>query len=310
MSFYNCHIRPLNLSNIEWDIESFSNPNENEFDKIGDILERNLPLEEEEEEQEEVQKYEINSLNEESHEQYFLVDDDDDSKIKFDNAPMPSFKEIENILSPINPNNSLSNDSNDSNSLPESTYLFSVTKEETSSLFASSEDIHLLNGKRILGKRQRKDNRDNIYKKIKRNFFNNALINKLNSEFRNARSANYFRKFPQFFAADVTKRRNKEILDMTLLEIFKKYELYKFENEEGLSNYNHNLKVAQSEEINENERIQRILNKTFRQLYTEYINSEEFNINEIKRLRQKKMGENYIERYKNLAKNLIKFFSN
>ena len=97
---------------------------------------------------------------------------------------------------------------------------------------------------------------------------------------------------------------------MTLLEIFKKYELYKFENEEGLSNYNHNLKVAQSEEINENERIQRILNKTFRQLYTEYINSEEFNINEIKRLRQKKMGENYIERYKNLAKNLIKFFSN
>ena len=135
---------------------------------------------------------------------------------------MPSFKEIENILSPINPNNSLSNDSNDSNSLPESTYLFIVTKEETSSLFASSEDIHLLNGKRILGKRQRKDNRDNIYKKIKRNFFNNALINKLNAEFRNARSANYFRKFPQFFDADVTKRRNKEILDMTLLEIFKK----------------------------------------------------------------------------------------
>ena len=52
------------------------------------------------------------------------------------------------------------------------------------------------------------------------------------------------------------------------------------------------------------------MNKTFRQLYTEYINSEEFNINEIKRLRQKKMGEDYIERYKNLAKNLIKFFSN
>ena len=297
MFFYNYHIRPLSLFNNELDIESLSNPNENEFDKLEDILERNLPLEEEE--QEEVQKYEINSLNEESHEQYFLVDDDDeDSKIKFDNAPMPSFKEIENILSPINPNNSLSNDSNDSNSLPELTNLFNVTNEETSSLFASSEDIHLLNGKRILGKRQRKDNRDNIYKKIKRNFFNNALINKLNSEFRSARSANYFRKFPQFFAADVTKRRNKEILDMTLLEIFKKYELYKFENEEGLSNYNHNLKVAQSEEINENERIQRILNKTFRQLYTEYINSEEFNINEIKRLRQKKMGENYIERYK------------
>ena len=189
MSFDNCHIRPLNLSNIEWDIESFSNPKENEFDKIEDILERNLPLEEEEE-QEEVQKYEINSLNEESHEQYFLVDDDDDSKIKFDNAPMPSFKEIENILSPINPNNSLSNDSNDSNSLPELTNLFNVTNEETSSLFASSEDIHLLNGKRILGKRQRKDNRDNIYlnlemreeRIISANFLNFLLLMLLKEE--------------------------------------------------------------------------------------------------------------------------------
>jgi len=38
---------------------------------------------------------------------------------------------------------------------------------------------------------------------------------------------------------------------MSLLEIFKKYELFKFENAEGLSNYKHNLKVVQSEEIKE-----------------------------------------------------------
>ena len=192
----------------------------------------------------------------------------------------------------------------------ESINLFTITKEETYSIFYQSEEIHLLNGKRMLGKRKRKDNRDNIYKKIKRNFFNNALINKLNAELSISGSRDYFRKFPQFFAADVTKRRNKEILDMTLLEIFKKYELYKFENAEGLSNYKHNLKVVQSEEINENERIKRILNKTFSELYTEYINSDEFNINEIKRLKQKKMGDDYIERYKNLSKNLIKFFAN
>ena len=59
---------------------------------------------------------------------------------------------------------------------------------------------------------------------------------------------------------------------MSLLEIFKKYEQFKFENAKGLSNYKHNLKVVQSEEIKANERIKRILNKTFRELYTEYIN--------------------------------------
>ena len=308
MIIYNCHTLPLNLSHVEWDIESFSNPNENEFDNSENISESNFPLEEEA--QKENQKYEINFLDdEERHEQNILVDDED-SKIKIDRDVIPSPKEIEKILFPLTPNDSIINNSNDSSSLPESINLFTITKEETYSIFEQSEEIHLLNGKRILGKRQRKDNRDNIYKKIKRNFFNNALINKLNAELSISGSRDYFRKFPQFFAADVTKRRNKEILDMTLLEIFKKYELYKFENAEGLSNYKHNLKVVQSEEINENERIKRILNKTFSELYTEYINSDEFNINEIKRLKQKKMGDDYIERYKNLSKNLIKFFAN
>ena len=141
--------------------------------------------------------------------------------------------------------------------------MFTIRQEETYSIFEESEEKNLINGKRILWKRKRKDNRDNIYKKIKRNFFNNALINKLNAELSISGSRDYFRKFPQFFAADVTKRRNKEILDMTLLEIFKKYELYKFENAEGLSNYKHNLKIVQSEEINENEMIKKILNKIY-----------------------------------------------
>ena len=150
--------------------------------------------------------------------------------------------------------------------------MFTITQEETYSIFEESEEKNLLNGKRILWKRKRKDNRDNIYKKIKRNFFNNALINKLNAELSISGSRDYFRKFPQFFAADVTKRRNKDILDMSLLEIFRKYEQFKFENAKGLSNYKHNLKVVQSEEIKANERIKRILNKTFRELCTEYIN--------------------------------------
>jgi len=70
----------------------------------------------------------------------------------------------------------------------------------------------------------------------------------------------------------------------------------------------HNLKTVQNEEIKKSEVMQKILNKTFRELYEEYINSDEFKIDEIKRLK-KTNGDEYIKKYKDLAENLIEFFS-
>ena len=61
--------------------------------------------------------------------------------------------------------------------------------------------------------------------------------------------------------------------------------------------------------INQNERINKILNKTFREIYTEHINSNEFIVNEIKLLKKKKMRDEYIKNYIKLSKNLINFFS-
>ena len=52
-----------------------------------------------------------------------------------------------------------------------------------------------------------------------------------------------------------------------------------------------------------------IMNKTIRELYEEYINSDEFKINEINRLKNNKMQDEYITKYISLAKNLIEFFS-
>ena len=70
----------------------------------------------------------------------------------------------------------------------------------------------------------------------------------------------------------------------------------------------HNLKVLQSEEIKENEEFKEIMSKTFRELFEEYINSDEFKIEEINRIK-KKNDDEYIKRYIFLAKHLIKFFS-
>ena len=96
---------------------------------------------------------------------------------------------------------------------------------------------------------------------------------------------------------------------MTLREIFENKQLYINEDKEGFRNYLNNLKVVQNEEIKENEELKIIFNKTVNELYEEYINSDEFNIIEINRLKEKKMQDDYIKRYINLARYLILFFT-
>lgn len=165
----------------------------------------------------------------------------------------------------------------------------------------------LLKRKRLEKRRRRRDNQDNIRKKIKRGFLNNALYNKLNKKLKEIGSKLFLEKFPQKFACDVVKKTNKLLLNMNLEEIFELKELY---NEKELKNYYHNLKVVKNKEIQENEEFKKILNKKYHELFEEYINSDEFIIDEINRLKKNKMHNTYIEKYIYLAENFIEFFSN
>ena len=192
---------------------------------------------------------------------------------------------------------------------PHNDSLFNKTDKEDINLITEKDEINFLGNKRLSYRRQRKDNKDNIRTKIKRGFFNSALINKLNDKLKSIRSNKYFMKFPQNFVSDISQKRNKEIVNMTLKEIFEKKELYKQENEIGFDNYLHNLKVIQSEIIKENSEFKKILNKTFRELYEEYINSDEFKIGEIGRLKEHKMEDDYIKKYIYLSRELIDFFN-
>ena len=199
---------------------------------------------------------------------------------------------------------------------PEKKAYFRVNYSPKNSLFTKTDDncmidkeeVKLLQKKRIPNKRKRKDNNDNIRKKIKRAFLNSALIKKLNDKLRSIGSKQYFEKFPQFFVSDIDQKRNKKILDLTLKEIFETEDLYKQEKEKSLANYNHNLKVLQSAEIKENGEFQKYLKKKFRELFEEYINSDEFKTGEIGRLKRHKMNEDYIKRYIYLSNSLIVFF--
>ena len=165
----------------------------------------------------------------------------------------------------------------------------------------------LLKRKRLEKRRRRRDNQDNIRKKIKRGFLNNALYNKLNKKLKEIGSKLFLEKFPQKFACDVVKKTNKLLLNMNLEEIFELKELY---SEKELKNYYHNLKVVKNKEIQENEEFKKILNKKYHELFEEYINSDEFIIDEINRLKKNKMHNTYIEKYIYLAENFIEFFSN
>ena len=81
------------------------------------------------------------------------------------------------------------------------------------------------------------------------------MIKQLNDKLRSIGSKQYFEKFPQFFVSDIDQKRNKTILDVTLKDIFENEDLYKQEKEKSVINYNHNLKVLQSEEIQGNRKI-------------------------------------------------------
>ena len=96
---------------------------------------------------------------------------------------------------------------------------------------------------------------------------------------------------------------------MTLQEVFENEELYLLRDKLALNNYLHNMKILQDEEIKENEEFKILLNENISELYEEYINSDEFKISEINRLKKYKMQDIYIAKYINLAKNLIEFFN-
>ena len=73
--------------------------------------------------------------------------------------------------------------------------------------FLLEDKENKLQKKRFREKRPRRENQDNIRRKIKREFFNNALIRKLNDKLRSIGVIKYFEKFPHHFVNDVNRKK-------------------------------------------------------------------------------------------------------
>ena len=187
---------------------------------------------------------------------------------------------------------------------PEKISLFTYIENESAEESLNSE-LSILKIKRFSTKRRRRENKDNIRKKIKVGFFNRTLISKLNTIIKSNGSPFYFVKFPQKFISNISKKDNKKLLNMTLFEILETETIY---SNDELNNFHHNYQVIEKKEIKENIELKKIFNKKYIELFKEYINSKEFKIDEINRLR-KKFEKSYIERYIYLSKNFIEFFA-
>ena len=141
---------------------------------------------------------------------------------------------------------------------------------------------------------------------IKRNFMNNYLLTALNKKLEEAGFNISFEKFPQSIAVNVAKDFNNNLMNMKLKDIFKNEDLY---NIEDRTNFESNLKIVDKIEKEGNPELNMILNRKFRCLFEEYLNSEEFGIDEINRLKNSKVekDEYYIEKYIFLAQHFIEF---
>ena len=178
--------------------------------------------------------------------------------------------------------------------------------DESNEISPSLVEKAFLNNKVLPTIKRRRENQDNIRKKLKTVFFNTFLRKKINEILNNKHSRLYFEKFPISFVNDIRKNTNKDIIDKTLLEIILNKELY---SENDLSNYNHNIKVVENKEVKQIGELKKILNKTFRELFEEFINSKEFNIDEINRLKNNNLDNIYIERYIYQSKHFIEYFA-
>ena len=209
-----------------------------------------------------------------------------------DNSISPEFNEEKKAIFQVNYRIRCDEEENDK---PKDKALFQIDFGKT---FLNKNVLPKIN--------RRRESKDNIRKKLKIVFFNNYLFKKINAILKSQQSKLYFEKFPITFVNDIRKNTNKDIIYMTLLEILSRKELY---NEKDLDNYYHNLKVVESKEFKENENLKKILNKKYCELFEEFINSKEFNIDEINRLKKNNLDDVYIKRYIFQSKYFIKYFA-
>ena len=160
---------------------------------------------------------------------------------------------------------------------------------------------------------RRKQNSDNIRKKIKAKFFKSLKI-LINEKLKKSGSKLLFNLFPQSIVGNITKKLNKHIFNMILKNVYSKNFNYKTSEkaEVNIKKYKHNLKVLdyleKNNSISEKSNFNIFKNMKLSKIYKEYLSSKEFGMSIS--LKKGKENEKYIKDYIIKAHTLLEYFNN
>jgi len=164
-------------------------------------------------------------------------------------------------------------------------------------------------------KHKRKYKPDDIRKKIKARF-HKSIKNIVNENLRKAGSKKLLTFLPQIFISSISREKNRNVMNLTLRELFQKNflnnvdEKYKNKNVD-LAKYKKNLTVLEyldkNPEICRNSGFDIISKMKYSDLLDEYFKSDEFE-KAILKLREENEDEDYIKEYIHKSKNYVKFF--
>ena len=178
------------------------------------------------------------------------------------------------------------------------------------------------NKRKTKEKKKRKDKPDDVRKKIKARFLKTTK-NRINQLLKIAKSKEFFDFLPQCFICNISKLKNKPIIDMTFKELMsqKFYEDEEKKKDKFFLNkktnpdkkkYENNTKVLKyledNYEISRKSNFNVIGNMKFKDLFKEYLKSEEFE-REIEKLKEEQNNDNYIKDYIIKAYGFINYFS-
>ena len=151
--------------------------------------------------------------------------------------------------------------------------------------------------------KKKRNRNDNERSKIKTTFFNIFIPKTINKIFISNGSKKEFWKFPHDLINNLSRKKNKELVNMTLIEFIEKEELYDKKNKNHMNKFNHNINVVSINTIYKD--LKRLLSKTIRELFEEYIKEYD----QLENSKKKKEDPTKAQNRKELAKNLINFIS-
>ena len=196
--------------------------------------------------------------------------------------------------------------------------LFLFRKEENEKDFFNSLKIYMNKEKRKREKmrKKRKFKSDDIRKKIKSRF-HKTIKNIINENLKKAGSKELFDFLPQSFVSNISKGKNKEVMNLTYKQILetdftkeignlnnhqKIIDLKKFENNLKVLNY-----LKNNPSISINSGFEFFSKMTYAEILREYFASKEFEESIIK-LKLEEDNEDYINEYILKAKTYVDFF--